>query len=148
MCSQCCREIVRVCLLCMFVFIVFSVLLVFGPVLPASALPPSFSSCLLPTLLIPIYCHVPHLCLIVPAFLLVDLDSSSLPSCATLSFVKMSIVAPRGLFFMFSWLSLGLFTWICSSAGLDLFAWSDCLLVQSLSSNLWSLALLCRTLSA
>lgn len=66
----------------MVVFIGFSVLLVFGPVLPASALPPSFSSCLLPTLRIPIYVMCLTCC---PCPFFVDLDQSSLPFCATLS---------------------------------------------------------------
>lgn len=80
-------------------------------VLPASALLPSFSSCLLPTLLILIYCHVFHLCLIGPAFLFIGLD---LPSCAMLSLVKVSIVLPRDLFYMFGYLreALHLLDWI------------------------------------
>lgn len=82
----------------MVVFIGFSVLLVFGPVLPASALPPSFSSCLLPTLRFPIYVMCLTCC---PCPFFVDLDQSSLPFCATLSFVKVSIVALRALFFTF-----------------------------------------------
>lgn len=82
----------------MVVFIGFSVLLVFGPVLPASALPPSLSSCLLPTLRFPIYVMCLTCC---PCPFFVDLDQSSLPFCATLSFVKVSIVALRALFFTF-----------------------------------------------
>lgn len=117
MCTWCCREIVRACLLSMFILSVFSALLVFCPVVRVSFVPPSFSS-LVPTFLIPIFPHLSLLCLIVPSPLFLYSNLPSLPFCTTLSFV--SNVSFHALFFMFDdyhldyWPDcLRLLDWIC-----------------------------------